>query len=68
MLWLSGCYSGGIANHLRQIAQTKVAVIMSYEENLGNGGVGGIRTLEGVATQHAFQACALNRSATTPEI
>ncbi len=33
-----------------------------------DGGVGGIRTLEGVATQHAFQACALNRSATTPEM
>ena len=31
-----------------------------------NGGAGGIRTLGGVTTQHAFQACALNHSATTP--
>ena len=32
-----------------------------------NGGHGGIRTLEGVTTQHAFQACALNHSAIPPE-
>ena len=30
------------------------------------GGEGGIRTLEGRKPQHAFQACALNRSATSP--
>ena len=34
-----------------------------------NGGGGGIRTLEaGSAHQHAFQACALNRSATPPRL
>lgn len=31
-----------------------------------NGGDEGIRTLEGRTPQHAFQACALNRSATSP--
>ena len=30
------------------------------------GGAGGIRTPEGLAPQHAFQACALNHSATAP--
>ncbi len=34
-----------------------------------DGGGGGIRTLEaGSAHQHAFQACALNRSATPPRL
>jgi hypothetical protein len=32
----------------------------------GNGGETGIRTPEGLSPQHAFQACALNRSATSP--
>ena len=32
----------------------------------GCGGGTGIRTPEGLSPQHAFQACALNRSATPP--
>ena len=32
----------------------------------GNGGEGGIRTLVTLASNHAFQACAFNHSATSP--
>ncbi len=32
------------------------------------GGEGGIRTLEAVSRLHAFQACAFDRSATSPHV
>ncbi len=39
--------------------------IMRYFQN-NHGGEGGIRTLVRVTPKHAFQACALSRSATSP--
>ena len=33
-----------------------------------NGGERGIRTLEGFYTLHAFQACAIDHSATSPKM
>ena len=39
---------------------------LSGTKLLKNGGEKGIRTLDTVARIHAFQACAFNRSATSP--
>jgi hypothetical protein len=41
---------------------------MDLQQQKKNGGVGEIRTLEWLSPLHAFQACAFDRSATTPFI
>src|SRR3546814_11205587 len=43
-----------------------VYLITQFAFLTGNGGEGGIRTLEAVSRPHAFQACALSHSATSP--
>src|SRR6266571_1673001 len=40
--------------------------MLVYERNLDYGGEGGIRTHGWVSPTHAFQACSLNRSDTSP--
>ena len=43
------------------------ALSKEFMHRLGiNGGRGGIRTLDTLSRMHAFQACALNHSATLP--
>ena len=39
---------------------------MQILKNADNGGEKGIRTLDTIARIHAFQACAFDRSATSP--
>jgi hypothetical protein len=42
-------------------------LFLAYESSfVVNGGERGIRTLDSIATIHAFQACAFNHSATSP--
>ena len=44
----------------------QLAVAMNLAMHNNGGGGRGIRTLETVARLHAFQACAFDRSATSP--
>ena len=44
-----------------------IVVLGVHYESFMNGGEKGIRTLDTIARIHAFQACAFNRSATSPK-
>ena len=43
-----------------------VLTLILFKKNKKNGGENGIRTHERVSPLHAFQACAFNHSATSP--
>ena len=45
---------------------TSVLAWVNLRKKIKNGGEGGIRTLVTLASNHAFQACAFNHSATSP--
>ena len=45
---------------------TSVLARVNLRKKIKNGGEGGIRTLVTLASNHAFQACAFNHSATSP--
>jgi len=55
-----------LANMVGTVSQSSIQVPVSTQEKTGDGGEGGIRTLETVSRLHAFQACAFNHSATSP--
>ena len=45
---------------------TTILAWVNLRKKIKNGGEGGIRTLVTLASNHAFQACAFNHSATSP--
>ena len=45
---------------------TTILTWVNLRKKIKNGGEGGIRTLVTLASNHAFQACAFNHSATSP--
>ena len=54
------------APELGLIQGKETKITMQYQLLRLGGGEGGIRTHEAVSRPHAFQACALSRSATSP--
>src|SRR5262249_56402022 len=61
-----GVFALGVAAHLAPVPYALDTTADSDSPGCGGGGQGGIRTRGGCYTTHAFQACALNHSATCP--